>query len=245
MANIYFGQNAEPSLISKTHGRFVLGFNETFSVDIALNNKKLPFFNKKELLAISVFDGVSGQFGYLETEENYVNAATMDISPSSTITNDDPSAYVEFHILLTAKNESGVVEQATFVKGCRIASAPESMAPRDEQHVQISYIGATRYKVKGGGIKYQRFVASGAAYATAEDIAITGTTGTCTVTATAVNIENNSTTRTYLAVYYNGTDVTKDTAYTTGFSISGTTATFPSGLLTSGTIWEVYIPYNV
>lgn len=250
MPNIYTGQNSSLEIISKTHGKITTEWTEQFDLDISLTNKKLPFFGKKDLLAISVFDGVSGRFGYLETEDKKVMSAFMDVSPSATLVNDDPSAYVEFQMLMNSKNESGVVEQGTFIKGCRITSAPESMAPREEQHVQASYIGGTRYKVKGGGIKYTRFVGSSTAYATADDVQTSGTTGlisgTLAVSATAVNIENASTTRPYLAVYRNGLDVTKNDTYTasaTGFSVTGTAVVFPSSTTYATDVWELYTPY--
>lgn len=247
MPEVYYGQNSSFSIISKTHGKVEMGFNEQFDVDVSLANKRLYFFNKKEALSLSVFEGVSGRFGYLETEEKYYQAAVMDVTPSSTMLNDDPSAYQEFGILLNCKNEAGTINNAIYVKGCRITSSPASMTPREEQHSTCSYIGATRFIIKGGGIKYTRFVGSAPAYRTTDDVTISGTgpiSGTLTASATAVNIENSSTTRTYLAVYRNGTDVTKDTAYITGFSVSGTQVVFPSGTFGTTDVWETFTPYK-
>jgi len=93
--SIFYGQNAELDIVSLSHGKFALGFNEQFDVDVSMTNKRLYFFNKKESLALSIFEGVSGRFGFLNTTENYFRAAVMDISPSSSMTNDDPGAYQE------------------------------------------------------------------------------------------------------------------------------------------------------
>lgn len=249
MPNIYYGVNTEFNLVSKSHGRKELEFNEQFDIDVGLANKRLWFFNKKEALALSVFEGVSGRFGYLETESKDVSSVLQDVASSATVVNDDPSSYQEFHIYLNCKNEAGVIEQGTFVKGCRVTSAPESITPKEEQHNQVSYIGAIRYKIKGAGIQYTRFVSSAPPFASADDITISGTgpfTGTLAHSATSVNIETPTATRTYLAVYRNGTDVTKQATYTgsaTDFSVSGTTVIIPSGTFDTTDVWELYTAY--
>ena len=247
MPSIYFGQNSPFDIVSRSHGRLSLGYAESFEVDASQTNKRLYFFNRKEALAISIFDGVSGRFGFLDTEEKYYVAALLDVSPSATIINDDPGAYNAFNLILNIKNEQGIIENGIFVKGCRLAGAPETLSPRDEQHITPSYIGATRYKCKGGAIGYTRFVGSAPAYHTADDVAISGTgphSGTLAETAVSVNITNSTTTRTYLAVFKDGNDITNDAQQMVGFSVSGTQAIFPSGAFTATTsVWEVYTTY--
>lgn len=252
MANIYYGVNSEFIVISKTHGKYSLGFVENFEVDVSHTNKRLFFFNKKEALAISVFEGVSGRFGFLETEEKYLVSALMDIDPSTiTIPNDDPSAYNEFNVILNVKNESGVIEHGVFVKGCRISGLPETLAPREEQHGTCAYIAATRYKLKGGGIQYSRIVSSAPAYSTADDIEIVSSPtkyADLVTTAIDVNIENSITTRKYLAVYKNGTDITKNAtemaklSFGTGGSPLTTRITFTEFATTD--VYDIYTPYN-
>ena len=247
--SIYYGVNSSLEIISRTHGRVTTEFTEQFDVDISLTSKRLYFFSNKACLPLSIFDSVSGRFGYLETADKKVSAAFMDITPSATIVNDDPSAYQAFCLIMNSKNEAGVVEQGTFIKDCRINSAPESMAPREEQHVQVSYIGGIRYKLKGGGVQYTRFIGASASYLTADDVTVSGSgpiSGTLPLSATSVNIEDAATTRTYLAVYRNGVDVTKNTTYTgtgTAFSVSGTAVVFPSGTFGATDVWDLYTAY--
>jgi hypothetical protein len=249
MANLYYGVNTAFNLVSKSHGRKELEFNEQFDIDVGLANKRLWFFNKKEALALSVFEGVSGRFGYLETESKDVSSVLQDVASSSTVVNDDPSSYQEFQIYLNYKNEAGVIEQGTFVKGCRVTSAPEAISPKEEQHNQVSYIGAIRYKIKGAGIQYTRFVSSAPAVTTADDVAVSGSddiSGTLPYSATSINVTTPTTTRTYLAVYRNGTDVTTNATYTgsaTAFSVSGTAVVFPSGTFGTTDVWELYTAY--
>ena len=97
MANIYYGQNSQFEIVSKTHGRYSLGYIESFEVDASQTNKRLYFFNKKEAMAIAVFEGVSGRFGFLDTEEKYYTAALLDVDPTAGIINDDPAAYNAFN----------------------------------------------------------------------------------------------------------------------------------------------------
>ena len=243
MSILLYGQNTEVDILSLNHGRFQMGFNEQFDVDVGLTNKQLWFFNKTQSLAIAVFNNVSGRFGFLNTDEVNVHAALQDVSPSATMINDDPSAYKEFHLLLNARDESGVTQEGIFVKGARITSAPSSMTPHDEQHTQTSYIGATRYLVQGGGLKYYRIVGTSPAYRTVDDIAASGSgpyTATLPVSATAVNIGNAGASQAYLHLYYNAKDYFFNVP--TGFSVSGSTVTIPSGMLASTDVWDIIVP---
>lgn len=242
MSSVYYGQNSEFIAVSKSHGPYSLGFVESFDVDVSHTNKRLYFFGKKEALTVSIFEGVSGRFGFLETEEKYLAAAIMDIDPSTfTVINDDPSAYYEFNLVLNVKNEEGIIENGMFIKGCRVTGLPESLAPREEQHGNISYIGATRYKMKGGAIQYSRIVSTSPAYTTTGDIVaaelspVSSPPGPAVASLVhvpiSVNIENNTTSRMYLAIYKNGKDITKDTVAMANVSIP-----VPSGSPLTGTV---------
>lgn len=256
MANLYFGQNSDFMLVSKSHGPYTLGFVESFDVDVSHTNKKLFFFGKKEALTVSVFEGVSGRFGFLETEEKYLVSGIMDINPTTlTVINDDPSAYYEFNLILNQKNEEGVIENGLFVKGCRVTGLPESVAPREEQHGNISYIGATRYKMKGGAIQYSRIVSTSPAYTTTGDIVVVEASpgpgpyvATLPQVPVAVNIENNTTTRLYLAVYKNGKDITKDAALMANVvvAVSGSpdVGTVTITTMAATDVYDVYTVYK-
>lgn len=247
MSNLYFGQNSDFEIISLRHGSYLLGFVESFDVDVSHTNKKLFFFGKKEALSVSIFEGVSGRFGFLETEERYLVSAIMDIDPSTLeVINDDPSAYYPFNLILNVKNEEGIIENGIFVKGCRVTGLPESIAPREEQHGNISYIGATRYKIKGGGILHTRIVSSAPPYATPKDVAVTGTgpfTATISEDFKEVNIENNTTKRKYLAVYLNGIDITKDAAKMANVAFTGTNTVSITTMATTD-VYDVYTAFK-
>ena len=253
MPSIYYGQNAEFDIIAFTRGRQALGFVESFEIDVSHTNKRLYFFNKKEAFAVSIFEGVSGRFGFLDTEEKLLMASLMNVTalPSGGIVNDDPGAYLEFRILLNLRNELGVVQNGIFVKGCRISGNPESIAPREEQHGQVSYIGSTRYKMKGGGVLYTRVVRT-PTFTTTDDVTATGGlaspltpwTATLTKSAVSVNINDPITTRSYLAIYKNGNDITADTAAMTGITVSGTTVSIPYASMGATDLYEFFTPYK-
>ena len=249
MPDIFFGQNAEFKLISKSHGAFSLGFVESFEVDPSHANKRLYFFNKKEALPITIFEGVNGRFGYLETEERLFLAAVMDVDPSSDMINDDPSAYIDFHGLLNCRNEYGVIKNGIFVKMMRISGVPESMTPREEQHSQVGFIGSTRYKVKGGGILYSRVLAATpdpSVYLSPDDTNFDGT-GKVTLTKlpVSINIKDRITTRPWLAIYKNGEDQTlsQETNPTITFdTLTGVVDLGAAPLATD--VWEFYTPFK-
>lgn len=255
MADIFTGQNTSFDLVSQTHGRKRLKFVETFEVDPSHSNKRLYFFNSKESLAISIFEGVNGSFGYLETEESYFLAMVMDQDPSLAIINDDPGAYLEFNILLNSRNERGNQRNAILVKGCRIAGVPESLSPREEQHSRVGFIGKTRYKIKGGGIMYLRILAAtpdSAVFTTSEDVNFdaTGTYAFSQAPAN-VNIYDALTTRTWLAAYKNGEDITQlavdDPSLFSVNIVAGSPDTgeivLPSAPAATD-VWEFFIPYQ-
>ncbi len=258
-ADIFFGQNTSFQLISRTHGTKKLKFVEAFEVDPTHTNKRLWFFNTKEALAISIFEGVNGSFGYLETQEKSFLAMIMDQDPNVDISNDDPGAYLEFHILLNSRNEVGKQRNAIFVKGCRIAGVPESLAPKEEQHSRVSYIGATRYKVKGGGIMYVRALAAVpdvSVFATPEDsnFDVAGVL-TLPLNPANVNIYDPVTKRPWLAAFKNGMDMTQeaiddptifnvDIGDPTATPVVPPTITLPSAPLATD-VWEFILPYKV
>ncbi len=256
MPDIFYGQNTAFDLISQTHGRKRLKFVESFEVDPSHSNKRLYFFNSKESLAISIFEGVNGNFGYLETEETYFLAMVMDQDPTAQIINDDPGAYLEFNALLNSRNERGKQRNAIFVKGCRIAGVPESLAPREEQHSRVGFIGKTRYKIKGGGIMYLRILAATpdtGVFSTVDDVHFDATGKYAFSTApAAVNIMDAITTRTWLAAYKNGQDITQEAIDDPSlFSVNIVAGTPDTGEIVlpaapaATDIWEFYIPYKV
>lgn len=253
MPSVYYGQNSDLNLVSQTHGRFTLAFVESLEADVQHTNKRLYFFNNKTALAISIFEGAQGRFGFLATDEKYLLAAIGDISPSGSgsngVINNDPGAYYPFDILSEVKNEAGTIEKGMLVLGCRVAGIPSSMAPREEQHGTCNYIANTKYEIQGGGIQYARFISSAPAYSTADDIAISGTgpfSGTLAHSATEINIINNSTYRTYLAIKKNGSDISNNTGTDlSGFSITADQVVFPTGAFANTTdVWEIYTAYT-
>lgn len=252
MSNLYFGQNSDFEIVSLRHGSYLLGFVEGFDVDVQHTNKKLFFFGKKEALTVSIFEGVSGRFGFLETEERYLVSAVMDVDPTTLdVINDDPSAYYPFNLILNVKNEEGIIENGIFVKGCRVTGLPESIAPREEQHGNISYIGATRYKIKGGGILHSRIVGSAPVFSTTKDIAVvppvapatTPFVATLTEDFVQVNIENNTTKRKYLAVYKNGNDITKDPAQMANLTF-GALNTIDFAAFAATDVYDIYTVFK-
>jgi hypothetical protein len=254
MADLYFGQNTAFDLISTSHGRKRLKFVESFEVDPSHTNKRLWFFNSKEMLPVSIYEGVSGSFGYLETEEKYFLAMVMDQDPARVIINDDPGAYLEFSMLLNSRNERGVQRNAIFVKGARISGVPESLAPREEQHSRVGFLAKTRYKIKNGGIAYVRILAETPdplVFTTPDDILYDNLAGKATLAQLPadVNIFDPLTERNWLAVYKNGLDISQESIDNPGaFSVGNTLgvgeimfATPPAAT----DVWEFYIPYYV
>lgn len=259
MADLYFGQNTSFDIISRTHGRQRMRFVEAFETDPSHTNKRLWFFNSKEMLPVTIYEGVSGSFGYLETEEKNYLAMVMDQDPARQMINDDPGAYQEFCMLLNSRNEMGKQRNAIFVKGARISGAPESLAPREEQHSRVGYLAKTRYKIKSGGIAYVRILAPVpdlGVYRTQDDIlsvndAAPATTARATLLQLPedVNIFDPVTERNWLAAYKNGVDVTQYTIDNPGaFVVSNTLGVgeviFAEPLAATD-VWEFYIPYYV
>lgn len=256
MPDIFFGQNTSFDLISKTHGRKRLKFVEAFEVDPSHTNKRLWFFNSKEALAISIFEGINGSYGYLETEEKFFLAMVMDQDPDLDVINDDPGAYLAYNILLNSRNESGKQRNAIFAKGCRIAGVPESMAPREEQHSRVSFIGSTRYKLKGGGIAYYRVLAATpdpSVFETDDDLNFdaSGVVDIPDLPA-SINIYDPTTFRKWFAAYKNGEDQTQacidDPTLFTVNIVAGPPITqniaLGAGAPLATDVWEFYIPYK-
>lgn len=253
MADLFFGQNTSFDLISQTHGRNRLKFVESFEVDPSHTNKRLWFFNSKEMLPVTIYEGASGSFGYLETEENLFLASVLDQDPTARMINDDPGAYVEFCALLNSRNERGKQRNAVFVKGMRITGAPESLAPREEQHSRVGFLAKTRYKVKHGGIMYVRIlgaVPDPTVFRTPDDI-LSDATGLATLPQVPedVNIFDATTQRNWLAVYKNGYDVTQlSIDNPTTFAVNNTLGVGEiqfAAPLAATDVWEFYIPYYV
>lgn len=253
MPNIIFGQNTSFDLISQTHGRKRLKFVESFEVDPSLNNKRLWFFNSKEMLPVSIFEGASGSFGYLETEEKYFLAMVMDQDPNLDVINDDPGAYLEFSALLNSRSERGKQINAIFVKGMRITGSPESLAPKEEQHSRVGYLAKTRYKLKGGGILYVRVLAASpdaAVFTTPEDLNFDAS-GVATIPEVPqdINIFDQSTKRTWFAAYKNGEDYTQEEIDNPGAfvvaDVSGVGTITLAAAPAATDVWEFFIPYKV
>ncbi len=253
MPNIIFGQNTSFDLISATHGRKRLKFIESFDVDPSHNNKRLWFFNSKEMLPISIFEGCSGSFGFLETEEKFFLAMIMDQDPNLDVINDDPGAYLEFHALLNSRSERGKQINAIFVKGMRIAGTPESLAPKEEQHSRVGFLAKTRYKIKGGGILYVRALAlvpDAAVFLTPDDINFDAA-GVAVIPEVPqeINIFDQQTKRTWLAVTKNGEDYTQEEIDNPGAFVVNDIAgigTITLAVAPADTdVWEFYIPYKV
>ena len=253
MADLFFGQNTSFDLISQTHGRKRLKFVESFEVDPSHTNKRLWFFNSKEMLPITIFEGCSGSFGYLETEEKFFLAMVMDQDPERQIINDDPGAYLEFCMLLNSRTEQGKQRNAIFVKGARISGSPESIAPREEQHSRVSYLAKTRYKIKNGGIIYCRVlnaVPDASIFRTPDDI-LCDATGLAILPKVPadVNIYNATTERNWLAAYKNGSDFTQEAIDNPGaFSVNVNTGVGEiqfAAAPAATDVWEFYIPYFV
>lgn len=201
MTNIYYGQNAELSLISQSHGRFSLGYCESFEVEPQHTQKKLFFFNKKEGLPISILEGGAGRFGYLESEEMFILGTLLDKNVRNMdVINDEPAAYQEFQIILNAKNNMGVLDMGVLVKRCRAAGNPAAMTPRDEQHGTFGFQAATRYLVKGAGIGYARIThatPAGSVTVTDDDIqfatSYVDAAGTGTITSSGTTVTGDGT----------------------------------------------------
>lgn len=255
MADIFFGQNTSFELISRTHGKRKLKFVEAFEVDPAHTNKKLYFFNTKEMLAISIFEGCNGNFGYLETEEKYFLSMIMDQDPTAEVINDDPGAYLPFQILLNSRNEVGRQRNGIFVKGARIAGVPESLAPREEQHSRVGFIAATRYKIKGGGFYHARVLAAtpaGTVFQVPADDLNFDATGLVSLPAAFVphdiNIYDAVTKRNWVAVFKNGDDVTQEAIDNPGmFTVSvvgGVGQIQLPAAPAAADVWEFIIPYK-
>ena len=253
MAKLFFGQNTSFDLISQTHGRKRLKFVENFEVDPSHQNKRLWFFNTKEMLPVAIFEGVSGNFGYLETEEKFFLSMVMDQDPAKEIINDDPGAYMEFHALLNSRDERGIQSNAIFVKGMRISGAPESLAPKEEQHSRIGFLAKTRYKLKGGGFAYYRILSAtpdASVFTTSEDLHFDASGSvTIPVLPADVNIYDSETTRTWIASMKNGSDMTQIEVDSPGHftvSNSGGTGTITLASAPADTdVWEFIIPYKV
>lgn len=254
MADLFFGQNTSFDLISQSHGRKRLKFVESFEVDPSHTNKRLWFFNSKEMLPVTIYEGCSGSFGYLETEEKFFLAMVMDQDPDRQIINDDPGAYLEFSILLNSRNERGKQSNAILVKGARISGSPESLAPREEQHSRVGFLAKTRYKIKNGGIMYARILGATPAvdvFRTPEDILVDGTglLATLPQLPADVNIFDPSTSRNWLAVYKNGQDISQLSIDNPGdFSVdvnAGVGEVSFASPVAAGDVWEFFIPYHV
>lgn len=253
MTNLYYGQNAEFSLVSRSHGRFELGYCESMEIEPQHTQKKLYFFNKKEGLPVSILEGASGRFGYLESEELHILGVLMNINTrTKTVIVDEPAAYQEFHVILNAKSDTGVLDLGILAKRCRAAGNPASMTPRDEQHGSFGYQAATRYVVKGAGIAYDRILsATPDASLTQLDSDLHFVDGTAGPPATSasvtlshtpelINIEAVTTTRYYFYVLKNGSEVK------TGFTIDPVTNKFElsPGVNPATDVWEVFYAYK-
>ncbi len=249
MTNIYYGQNAELSLVSQSHGRFSLGYCESFEVEPQHTQKKLFFFNKKEGLPISILEGGAGRFGYLESEEMFILGTLLDKNVRNMdVINDEPAAYQEFQIILNAKNNMGVLDMGVLVKRCRAAGNPASMTPRDEQHGTFGFQAATRYLVKGAGIGYARITHATPAvgvtvtdedlqFVTPVDPLVDPFTATLTNVPALINIEDALTTRLYFYVLKNGVEIK------TGFTLSALGVFNVMGVANTD-IYEVFYAYK-
>lgn len=251
MTNIYFGQNAELSLISRSHGRFSLGYCESFEVEPQHTQKKLYFFNKKEALPISILEGGAGRFGYLESEELYILGTLLDKNVREMdVINDDPAAYQEFHLMMNAKNQFGVLDMGVLVKRAKAAGNPSGMTPRDEQHGTFGFQCATRYLIKGAAIGYARILQS------TPDPLLTTTDDDVTAAQAApgdpwiadlpstpvmINIEDAKTERLYFYVLKNGDEVK------TGFTVTDAPTpqiSIPEAEFAAGDVYELFYAYK-
>ena len=247
MADLYFGQNCEFALVSRDYGLKRLKFVEGWECGPEHINRRLWFFDAKEAVIVSIFEGISGSFNYLATEEKYFLYMVMNQNPNRDIVLDDPGSYVAFNALLNARDEFGVFKRATFVKTMKIAGNPETMQPREEQRSRVGYIAATRYSLLGGTIQYVRVLApvpDAAVFRTQEDV-LTDVAHAVTLDfiPAEINIINPSTFRDYIAVYKNGVDLSAAVQIAppgTYFTIAGDTITFPNALAPQD-IWEFYL----
>jgi len=254
MPDVFYGQNSNFDMISRTHGRKTLGFVESFEIDVSHSNKRLYFFGKKEAFALSIFEGVSGRFGYLATDEKFLTALLMDVNPDAAVVNDDPAAYQEFRLRLNINNEQGILSEGVLVKGCRVAGNPTSLAPREERHGQLSYIGATRYSISGGGILYSRIVRTPPAFSTPDDIVLADVAAPAPYVAALaqeaelVNIADPATTRNWLAIYKNGDDISYNATAMTGITVTTvlgvTSMSIPNDSFATTDVYEIFTVYK-
>lgn len=247
MADLFFGQNCSFALVSRDYGLKKLKFVEGWECGPEHINRRLWFFDSKEAVVVSIFEGISGSFNYLATEEKFFLSMVMNQNPTRDIILDDPGSYVGFNAILNARDEFGIAKRATFVKTMKIAGNPETMQPREEQRSRVGYIAATRYGVLGGTVEYIRALApvpAESVFRTPED-ELTNVSHQITLDfeAAEVNIVNPNTYRNYLAAYKNGIDMTvaiEAALPGTYFTLVGDTITFPAAL-SAGDIWEFYL----
>lgn len=249
-----YGTSTKLSLVSQQHGSIRVPLNQNFDYTPRFTSKTIFEFDRTDAaLVVSLFEGADVRFEYLDTESKLVDSCINDVDPASAVVVDDPSTYSEINIYLNIKNSLGKIFQSVLAKGVKVKGSATTEPVRDESRITRDCEALNVLRIKGGAIAYTRAITlSSTAFSqgTANNSVDVATDEITTPGSSIVTLaqapELVATSKRYLLILINGTDISEmDAPPTAVFSgVDNKTVTITPAITTADVVelFTVYIP---
>ncbi len=184
---VQVGQDTKISLLSQTHGRMRVPLAQTFVITPKMNAGVVgEFDNRFPVTGYGTYEGCSVSFEHHQGDIGDVNAMLMDSNPSGPLQSMIEAVAAECVSCCWVNYYSpqlGYQYGFDYVSQIRLQSNPNNQSTKDPTKVTKTFEGLVHVGVIGktgqkAALQLVRFTASPVNYATADDVALTGSTGT-------------------------------------------------------------------
>ena len=176
--SIFTGQNAALRAVTRSHGILRPNLVQDLTLDPKLAAKRVDEYdNKVSALTYYTFDGVSGSFKYVDSNQGLINALLMDRDPAAAVGILNPANYQPFSLFGNRKGLDGKIKGAFVAYLLTAAGHPFAGPLKEGANRTLSFDGLQMLMFDGLALQYTRARGGNALQAPPAQPAL-GTTGT-------------------------------------------------------------------
>ncbi len=155
--SIFTGQQAQPRLVSRSHGVITPNLVDAFDITPKISVKRLSEFgNMVDPVIYYTFDGATGKMGYAESNQGQISALLMDIDPSVAQQIVNPTSFAPFDGFLNLRGQDQQLKAAAFFYGATAAGNPMTMAVKDAAKRSVDFEAQNYVLFPGLAMLYTR-----------------------------------------------------------------------------------------
>lgn len=154
---VFTGQQAQPRLITQTHGAIRPNLLDSFDITPKISVKRIQEFdNLVDALIYYTYDGATGKMGFMASNQGQIEALLMDLDPSVATQMVNPTSLKPFNGFMNLRGQDHLFKESVIFYGAMASGNPLTMTPKDAAKTSIDFECVNAMRFPGLACLYTR-----------------------------------------------------------------------------------------